>query len=210
MKGYYNLAIVFLFIILIVAFLVAGTIIMTHKELKNKPILTKFMVSQLPWPKQRAAEFLIEKGHLKVAPSLIGRKIVSRLESEQRIKDDKQAIRNTEEETKELNRKTKFSKICKLLIKDFYNTRSVAKDRYMIADIKNTNYKYDYDFVEKRYGPVQTRSQLLEVTVTADYSFIPIKQSQDYNNDLPGKDMKDFLFKYDGESWLVTNMIDFS
>ena len=48
--------VLFIILLILVAAVIAGIIVMTHRELKDKPVLTRFMVSKLPWPKQKAAE----------------------------------------------------------------------------------------------------------------------------------------------------------
>lgn len=203
--------VIFIFLLVVIAFIVAGTITMVHKELNKKPILTKFMLTQLSWPKQKCAEFLIDKGYLKTAPPLAGRRMVSRLEANQRIKDDKQLIRNIEEETKDENRRLKFDRIHRVLIKDFYNLRGLAKDKYLMSRIKSTNFKYTYDYVMSDYPSKYSNKQLVEVTVTVEYSFIPIQQGNSYNNnEASGIDVKDFKFIYDEQNWLASGMIDFS
>jgi len=207
----FNPTVVFIVFLVFVAFVISAVIAMVHKELKVKPILTNFMISNLPWYKKKSAEFLIDKEYLKIAPPLTGRRIVSKTEANQRIKDTKQGIRNLEEETNENIRRDKFIRLNKLLIRDYYNTRSIAKDRYLLVDIKTTDFKYTYDH-DHDYSAIGKYSskQLVEVTVNASYSFIPIQQDKSYNNDTPGLDEKDFIFKFDGENWMVSNMIDFS
>lgn len=170
------------------------TIVFTFNSLKEKPVLTAFMISRLYLPFRLSAEFLINNEYLKLAPEpSISRGFIPKIESDQRIKDNHEQIKLIEDDFTHTSKMEKFRKIYKYLIHDFYNTRSIATDRYFLVDLKHIKIKDDAN----------------NLSIIANYTFVPIQQTF-ANSDIPGSDVKEFVFSYIGDIWIIKSLIDFN